>query len=730
MYQVTKGNTSGEVTEVGVVHGRGNGVDGGTPSPSPSREKEKVKTPPKPEIKVNGGVKNGNGKSRSVSNKPNGKKAMSVPPKKDGNGDKSKKSEDAKKTTENAKKPKNANNKVNATLAPQKASDTRSKVIEGDDFRVTITSNTDLLSCEYSDKEDEGSPRKKIIVTPKTPDAKKTEQKKQQEVVKKGGKIPIRETYIKQKAELPAPQQFPAARPSRDQLPHPVPKNYSGSCGASPNFSLGMNQPMTVNYVGYNTYIPPTPTNDHNMMWSPSDRSLASTNIPFSGRNTVMSHDGSSDVFTMIIKQESRDSNVYDAPSFIPDIYTRESPDGAYSYVIDGPAVSSMSNISDLKHDVEAESSDGFEKDIIRDFVIMEESKKFTLDRRKGATPFKGYAEKVKQKVIKEYVKHESFPIKNNKVDYSEKDRPPTRVLPVRRQGRRLLKSRSQSLSVDQLNELSSSDPGVKKHPERMTKSRNTYYSTERLPTLTASEEERIIRLKKYEDDTEKLNEKRQAALRVREAKEKYKSRRQKSFHNEHQGSDVTIYEASRPRTMPDTIDSLDNVTDNADFDDNYEINANYHDAAFVNQQQIENTVEGLDNTPVEVVEDQQNNNNKQSEEGSISEKRRKLKKWRGLSPMTKNKVVGFNQLPLSVECFIVGRGWQVDQAQLNKAISRLEGINFVRIQTANTINRVVENIRPHNDVVLIHIGTNELSEACHSINTEENVPGNRVNLI
>ena len=31
----------------------------------------------------------------------------------------------------------------------------------------------------------------------------------------------------------------------------------------------------------------------------------------------------------------------------------RESPDGAFSYVIDGPAKSSMSNISDLKYDHE-----------------------------------------------------------------------------------------------------------------------------------------------------------------------------------------------------------------------------------------------------------------------------------------------------------------------------------------------------------------------------------------
>ena len=736
--KVTKGASSGEVTEVGEVHGRGNGVDGGTPSPSPSRDKEgerdkekKLVTPPKTEAKTNGnGNKNnanGNSKSRSLSKSNgngNGKKAPvkandNKTVKKEANGGKKTTFEEPKKKAEDSKKAKGVTNgnKAAVNLGTKNASDTKSKVIEGDDFRVTITSNADLVSCEFSDVEDPGSPRKKIIVTPKTPDSKKQEQKKQ-EVVKKGGKIPIRETYIKQKAELPAPQQYPAARPSRDQLPHPVPKNYSGSCGASPNFTsplaLSLNQPMTVNYVGYNTCQPPTPINDHTIMCSPSDRSLASTNIPFSGRNTVMSYDGS-DVFTMMIKQESRDSNVYDAPSYIPDIYTRESPDGAYSYVIDGPAISSMSNISDLKHDVEIneeESSDGFEKDIIRDFVMLEENKKYSLDRRKGATPFKGYAEKVKQKVIREYVN----PIRNNKVDFSEKDRPPTRVLPVRKQqAKRLLKSRSQSLSVDQLNELS--DGGSKKHPVRMTKSRNTYYSTERLPTLTASEEERIIRLKKYEDDTEKLNEKRAAALRVKEAKEKYKSRKQKSFHYD---NEVTIYETNRPWTVPDELTIEDNAADCGLEDNNdTEVNANYHESAA-------NKIEGLTNG-VEASEDDQNNN-KQTEEGngSLSQKRRKLKKWRGLSPMAKvnNKVVGFNQLPLSVECFIVGRGWQVDQAQLNKAIARLDGINFVRIQIANTINRVVENIRPHNDVVLIHIGTNELSEACHSINTEENVPG------
>ena len=93
-------------------------------------------------------------------------------------------------------------NKLTVNLA-----DTRSKVIEGDDFRVTITSNQDMVSCELSDREEEpGSPRKKIVITPKTPDKKvagekrKNEEKKEEVVAakKSTGKIPIRQQYIKQ----------------------------------------------------------------------------------------------------------------------------------------------------------------------------------------------------------------------------------------------------------------------------------------------------------------------------------------------------------------------------------------------------------------------------------------------------------------------------------------------------------------------------------------------------
>ena len=136
-------------------------------------------------------------------------------------------------------------------------SDTRSKVIEGDDFRVTITSNQDMVSCELSDREDEpGSPRKKIVITPKTPDKKvaekrKSEDKKEEVVVaKKAGKIPIRQQYIKPKAELPAPQMYPSARPPMDQIPQPQSRGMGGASPRGASMSMSMGYPMAVDYPG------------------------------------------------------------------------------------------------------------------------------------------------------------------------------------------------------------------------------------------------------------------------------------------------------------------------------------------------------------------------------------------------------------------------------------------------------------------------------------------------
>jgi hypothetical protein len=70
----------------------------------------------------------------------------------------------------------------------------------------------------------------------------------------------------------------------------------------------------------------------------------------------------------------------------------------------------------------------------------------------------------------------------------------------------------------------------------------------------------------------------------------------------------------------------------------------------------------------------------------------------------------------ISAECFIVSRGWQMDQNKLCRALDKIKGVNFSRVQTATTINRVIESIRPHQDAVVIHICSQELMEAAQSI--------------
>lgn len=70
---------------------------------------------------------------------------------------------------------------------------------------------------------------------------------------------------------------------------------------------------------------------------------------------------------------------------------------------------------------------------------------------------------------------------------------------------------------------------------------------------------------------------------------------------------------------------------------------------------------------------------------------------------------------PFSVECFMITRGWELDQSQLLRSLDRIKGASFSRIQVASTINRVVENVRPNLDAVILHIGTQELRDAIHS---------------
>ena len=85
----------------------------------------------------------------------------------------------------------------------------------------------------------------------------------------------------------------------------------------------------------------------------------------------------------------------------------------------------------------------------------------------------------------------------------------------------------------------------------------------------------------------------------------------------------------------------------------------------------------------------------------------------RSKSRKSRNKTHG---MVLSTECFIVSRGWQMDQSKLLKALEKIKCANFSRVQTATTINRVVESIRTHQDAIVIHIGSQELMEAAQSV--------------
>lgn len=586
-------------------------------------------------------------------NKSNDKKIL-----RDKNNDKKagdKKPEDKKEKKIRNDKDKSKQLSTNPSLSTTNA--TISKIIEGDDFKITITSNQELQSCELSDLENSSSPRKKIIVTPKMPDKKDIiKEEKHQEAKSKNGRIPVHKQYIKQKKGIPAPEQYPAARPPADQIPTP----------SLPSSSMSPAYPVYYDCPGYNHNLPPTPTQDY---------SICSNTYPISGRNTQMSmFEG--EVITMLINQESRDSNVYDAPFGIPDFNeVRQSPDGAYSYAIEGTIPSSMSNLSDFKYDNEEECSDGMERDVIMEFVVMEESMKRHKFHPKRSSPFRGYVEKVKHRVIREFVHSERTANKRSKIKSNPADIP-TKPASVRQKYRRKLwRTRAQSVSTEKLSKINSSIENAK---EILQQSKRNCFSTDRLPMLSAAEEERIIRIKKYEDDSENL-------LESKRHYEMRKNNKQSKKCNK----DVLIYEKG-------PLKYSENFSNNKESDSGIE-----------SQSSKENSSETM------VIES--------SSESGVEVKNPRLE------PIDNSvkRILSPEITPVTVECFIVSRGWQIDQAQLTNALAKLDGINFVRLQIANTMNRVLENIRPNNDVVLVHIGSQEIGEACHSISNEDSVAGN-----
>ena len=176
-------------------------------------------------------------------------------------------------------------------------------LFEGEDWKVTIESEHTLVA-------EQDTPRKTIVITPKPDDDNKqeeklksdTEEEKKTDEVKQQRKVKLTKTKNKDPryCPIPKPPQFPAARPPREYIP----------VKQVPNSSSGVSGTMGGNY-----------SNNNNMPAAPRGRRISGgggnghsrLNVPpTSGRNSAASDH--SDVIQMLIKQESRDSNVDAAP--------------------------------------------------------------------------------------------------------------------------------------------------------------------------------------------------------------------------------------------------------------------------------------------------------------------------------------------------------------------------------------------------------------------------------
>ena len=141
---------------------------------------------------------------------------------------------------------------------------------------------------------------------------------------------------------------------------------------------------------------------------------------------------------------------------------------------------------------------------------------------------------------------------------------------------------------------------------------------------------------------------------------------------------------------------------------------------SLMNQEAIEETskpVEAEDGTKEVKEETNASSSNEESKKRlrrSMKKKDREAAEDRRRSRSRKKT----SAQPLSAECFLVSRGWQLDQTRLLRSLDRIQRAHFGRVQLATTINRVVESIRPHLDTVIIHIGNQELIEAAHSVVT------------
>ncbi len=76
---------------------------------------------------------------------------------------------------------------------------------------------------------------------------------------------------------------------------------------------------------------------------------------------------------------------------------------------------------------------------------------------------------------------------------------------------------------------------------------------------------------------------------------------------------------------------------------------------------------------------------------------------------------------PLDVECFLVSRGWQLDQTHLLQYLDMMTHARVARVHLVSTLGRLVENVGggPCRDAVVIHLGSQELMDAANSVATK-----------
>ena len=293
--------------------------------------------------------------------------------------------------------------------------------------------------------------------------------------------------------------------------------------------------------------------------------------------------------------------------------------------------------------------------------------------------------------VIREYVLQEEEKIakRRSKMPLKFKDLKPVCVARNRAKLSQKREKLQRSWSTNRLPTESTKNSNVSKMANF------SRHSIERLPTLSAFDEERIVWLKNFEDEVTMEEERRLK-----------------------QAENITTSESSA--SSPSTCISRGSSPYNKLRKSRSQIDALNHELS------VNTTGEINLGTSTETENDEINRklprraaNKKNRYEIKIAKSKwynanifyREMAEERRRSKSRK-KI----NAPLNAECFMVSRGWQLDQTRLLRSLDRLKNANFGRVQLATTINRVVENIRPHLDAVLIHIGNQELIEAAYSV--------------